>query len=99
MPSSSSHLVVVRDDVGGLDDLRPLELDDANRGIGDNDVGGAEPRLVLRLLEVEVLLLDALVVVEEVVVEEEVAMARASATLASCQFGNSSATKCRKRSR
>ena len=64
-----------------LDDLRPLELDDANRGIGDNDVGGAEPRLVLRLLEDDVLLLDALVVVEEVVVEEEVAMARASATL------------------
>jgi hypothetical protein len=36
---------------------------------------------VLRLLEDDVLLLDALVVVEEVVVEDEVAMARASATL------------------
>ena len=62
-----------------LDDFLPLELDEARSGIGESEVGGAEPLALLRL---EVLLLGA-VLLEAGLLEAaaEAGLARASAAL------------------
>ena len=70
---------ITRDSLVYLDDFLPLELDEARSGIGESDVGGAEPRAVR--LE-ELVLLEA-VLVEAGLLEAaaEAGFARASAAL------------------
>ena len=64
-----------------LDDFLPLELDEARSGIGESEVGGAEPLALLRL---EVLLLGPVLLELEAGLLEaaaEAGLARASAAL------------------
>jgi hypothetical protein len=73
-------LCIISGDKIYLDDFLPLELEEARSGIGESEVGGADPRALLRLEEVvllEVVLLGAGLLDAAV----EAGFARASAAL------------------